>query len=383
MGFSPLQLALERNASIEVVAALLQVYPEAEDIMDSLLRVTYADKLAEAKALLASPSGSHQSVLVAAEVGQTEVLQIRTCCVCICPEPRAKGLECDAAEPHFVCDACFSFYVNLPRSVYFRNEDGKLLEVAQDSACIKCVLAPDCTAGFTVRAAAQHATPQAFEQMQRHLEDIKQVVQECSEEQVEEQRRHRRAALASMPEGERQALAARPHIEEMMNLRCPKCRGVFESFEGCVCVTCAYPGCQAKFCALCGEDAAELSHVFTCRLNPNPNSGFVSNAQWVQVMDGQRRERLQAYWTTLEHEVKGLLCADASIRKIFSDLRLDGLLSSDAFKDQAAARKASELVAKLKARAPDSEMLPLITTEVAATKLHVRSLRALLCQGTD
>ena len=45
------------------------------------------------------------------------------------------------------------------------------------------------------------------------------------------------------------------------------------------------------------------------------------------------------------------------------------------------ARKASELVAKLKARAPDSEMLPLITTEVAATKLHVRSLRALLPPG--
>ena len=56
MGSSPLQLALERNASIEVVAALLQIYPEAEGIMDSSSRVTYADKLSEAKASLASPS---------------------------------------------------------------------------------------------------------------------------------------------------------------------------------------------------------------------------------------------------------------------------------------------------------------------------------------
>ena len=46
---------------MEVVAALLQVYPEAEDIMDSLLRVTYADKLVVAKALLASPSGIRAS----------------------------------------------------------------------------------------------------------------------------------------------------------------------------------------------------------------------------------------------------------------------------------------------------------------------------------
>ena len=58
MGSSPLQLALERNASIEVVAALLQVYPEAEGIMDSSSRVTYADKLAEAKASMAPESSS-------------------------------------------------------------------------------------------------------------------------------------------------------------------------------------------------------------------------------------------------------------------------------------------------------------------------------------
>ena len=58
MGSLPLQLALERNASIEVVAALLQVYPEAEDVMDLSSRVTYADKLAEAKASMAPESSS-------------------------------------------------------------------------------------------------------------------------------------------------------------------------------------------------------------------------------------------------------------------------------------------------------------------------------------
>ena len=221
-----------------------------------------------------------------------------------------------------------------PESIFFRDEDGQLLEPARDSACIKCVLAPDCTAGVTVRTAAQHATPQAFEQMQRNLEDIKQILQQ-EQERFEEQTRIEEPR-ASMPEGERQALAARLHIEEMMILRCPKCRGAFESFLGCVCVTCAYPGCHATFCALCGEaadPAAAHSHVLTCRLNPNPNSPFVPEAQWVQLMESQRRERLQAYWTTLEHEVKGALGTDASICKIFSDLRLDGLLSSDASED--------------------------------------------------
>ena len=58
MGSLPLQLALERNASIEVVAALIQVYPEAEGVMDLSSRVTYADKLAEAKASMAPESSS-------------------------------------------------------------------------------------------------------------------------------------------------------------------------------------------------------------------------------------------------------------------------------------------------------------------------------------
>ena len=66
MGSSPLQLALERNASIEVVAALLQVYPEAEGIMDSSSRVTYADKLAEAKASMAPGSSSGNRISSAA-----------------------------------------------------------------------------------------------------------------------------------------------------------------------------------------------------------------------------------------------------------------------------------------------------------------------------
>ena len=70
MGSSPLQLALERNASIEVVAALLQIYPEAEGIMDSSSRVTYADKLAEAKASMAPESSSGVRVSAAPQLAR-------------------------------------------------------------------------------------------------------------------------------------------------------------------------------------------------------------------------------------------------------------------------------------------------------------------------
>ena len=63
----PLQLALERNASIEVVAALLQTYPEAEGMQD---RITNPDKLAEAKKLLVSPSSSRDSARATREANE-------------------------------------------------------------------------------------------------------------------------------------------------------------------------------------------------------------------------------------------------------------------------------------------------------------------------
>ena len=87
MGSLPLQLALERNASIEVVAALIQVYPEAEGVMDLSSRVTYADKLAEAKASMgirvsAAPQFAREaSELVAklkAQAPDSEVLPLIT-----------------------------------------------------------------------------------------------------------------------------------------------------------------------------------------------------------------------------------------------------------------------------------------------------------------
>ena len=62
----------------------------------------------------------------------------------------------------------------------------------------------------------------------------------------------------------------------------------------------------------------------------------MSEADWKRVIDGQRREKLQAYWRELEPEVKVALAADASIGQICRDLRLDGLLGATSFAEQVA-----------------------------------------------
>ena len=62
----------------------------------------------------------------------------------------------------------------------------------------------------------------------------------------------------------------------------------------------------------------------------------MSEAEWARIIDGERRNKLQTYWATLEPEVKDTLAADASVRQIFRDLRLDGQLGAAAFAEQVA-----------------------------------------------
>ena len=210
------------------------------------------------------------------------------------------------------------------------------MQVWTCGAGVVCGVQLQCCVGhYTIQAAAQHATPLAFETLQRHADDVKHV---ALQGEFEQWKKGYEVELAAKSEGERRALTARRHIEEMMDLHCPKCRGVFGQFVGCAALTCEYAGCHAHFCAFCLADCGGDAHphVRTCRLNPKQNEYFVSEAEWKRVIDGQRREKLQAYWRELEPEVKDALAADASICQIFRDLRLDGLLGATSFAEQVA-----------------------------------------------
>ena len=169
--------------------------------------------------------------------------------------------------------------------------------------------------------------------LQRHIDDRKQAALQAEFRQWTE---HFKADFAAKSEEERRALAVRRQIEEMMELRCPKCHGVFGAFEGCAALTCAYAGCNAHFCAFCLADcgADAHPHVRQCRLNPRANEYHVSEDVWRRIMDGQRREKLERFWPSLEPAARDSLATDASIRQILSELGLNRLLQESAFADQ-------------------------------------------------
>ena len=58
-------------------------------------------------------------------------------------------------------------------------------------------------------------------------------------------------------------------VEDVLNIRCPRCRTVFEDFSGCFNLTCSRNDCRAQFSAHCLRDYVAFPserHVPGCPL---------------------------------------------------------------------------------------------------------------------
>ena len=49
-------------------------------------------------------------------------------------------------------------------------------------------------------------------------------------------------------------------VDDILSLRCPRCRSVFLDFDGCFAITC-YTDCRAGFCGWCLKDCGDDSHA--------------------------------------------------------------------------------------------------------------------------
>ncbi|KAL3907810.1 MAG: hypothetical protein SGPRY_010041 [Prymnesium sp.] len=313
------QMLLPTGAAIAEAA-------DMERVRSELSRRTSDAQLAQLVSSMLAPQPGERPAAEEVAATLSELVNVRTCELCHCPEPLDNGLQCDGAGHHFTCDECLSAHVCRPDALH------------ADGMHVKCPLGGGdggCAACLPLTAVAQHATPLAFETLLRHADDLKQVAMQG---ELEAWKRSYQCELAAKSEEERQALAVRKHIEEMMSLRCPKCCAVFSQFEGCAALKCAYANCKAAFCAFCLADCAgdAHSHVRTCRLNPNQGQYHVSEADWSRIIDEQRREKLSAYWSTLNPKVKDNLSNDGSLTQIFRDLNLNGLLDKMVFAEQVA-----------------------------------------------
>lgn len=49
-------------------------------------------------------------------------------------------------------------------------------------------------------------------------------------------------------------------LSERLNLKCPRCKTVFDDYSGCNALTCAVPTCRGAFCSICLKDCGSNAH---------------------------------------------------------------------------------------------------------------------------
>ena len=101
------------------------------------------------------------------------------------------------------------------------------------------------------------------------------------------------AREAALTEEQRCLEKARKNIvDDILNLKCPRCKAAFIDFEGCFALKC--DSCPCGFCACCLRDCGEdaHSHVASCKEGRELHSQYFGDDKLFKKIHQDRRNRL-------------------------------------------------------------------------------------------
>jgi hypothetical protein len=224
----------------------------------------------------------------------------KPCQICMEETPATEGWLCDSdgGERHFTCDECFAGHVS-------SKVDGDLCELRLRMAAkgkVYCPLRRTDRGGNVIGCAGSSPISEAdivlharasFDAFLKNKNELLEITLRASI--TEEQKKlfkAEQARLARMSDQERVINVHRTHIvEEILTLKCPRCRAAFLDFEGCFALSCS--GCNCGICgwclADCGDDAH--AHVATCPSKPAGGQQYHGSLQQFEQVHKPRRER--------------------------------------------------------------------------------------------
>lgn len=146
----------------------------------------------------------------------------------------------------------------------------------------------------------------------------KMQVEEAKDAEFRQRLLREQAEWLRMSEEERQIRAETNEIREsILNCTCPKCKQVFQDFEGCFALKCC--SCNTAFCGWCLADCKQdaHAHVLACARNKAPNRGYYAHGSlFEQAQQRRRAELLLAY---LRDKVAPAR-AQSLVRRLLKDL---------------------------------------------------------------
>jgi hypothetical protein len=222
---------------------------------DARLRALQREaELADAMAAARAKAVARQ----AAEDARLRALQ-RECAICLDSFPLHEGVECGAEhDQHYVCNGCFDGHVRTEAATedldMLAERHGNVFCPYKKHGCAE-------TAAYADAEVARHVTAATFA---TYTEGKKKLLEMQLVKEIGEVERARFEAelhrLVHMDEQQRQAHRHGIALEDVFNLKCPRCAAVFLDFNDCCALTCSRAGCGAAFCAWCQQDCGGDAH---------------------------------------------------------------------------------------------------------------------------
>jgi hypothetical protein len=141
---------------------------------------------------------------------------------------------------------------------------------------------------------------------------------EAEKKLMEEEAERVKQRLAQMSKLEREVYDHRLRIiDEVFNIKCPRCKAVLTDFDGSLALICSR--CSCGFCAVCLSDCGKDAH--SCARRCSGGSVYGTQDQFLEHQRRRRQQLLDTYLAGITNaNVKELLFE--KIRKDAKDLQL-------------------------------------------------------------
>jgi len=216
------------------------------------------------------------------------------------------GIEC--LQGHFHCCQCVS---TLTKDLLKIENRGKCAALEGQVMC--CKYPTQCNAAsFDHRDLARMLSTEDFHALNSAKIEIMQAQMKLEfEAEMQVQLAEELLRMEALGARARKVLMARKHVEEeILQMKCPRCKTAFYDFEGCFAISCS--SCPCKFCGWCLHDCAggdAHPHVRGCGKVPPGVDALFPQMPTVrgafETMHKQRcQERINVYLQTLDLDIR-------------------------------------------------------------------------------
>uniref|UniRef100_A0A0G4G9U7 Protein kinase domain-containing protein n=1 Tax=Chromera velia CCMP2878 TaxID=1169474 RepID=A0A0G4G9U7_9ALVE len=212
-----------------------------------------------------------------------ESAETAQCVACFEILLRDRGVSCTDRARHFLCAECLNRQMDAHTRIDAEYSDVRARFKAAGSK-VSCCASGCPSDAYPHTELSRHLQPDIHSQWEAARQEAAEERLRAEMETEYEQRLQR----ALMEDGAQRRV--REIVEEVLTLKCPRCRSAFLDFRGCVALTCAR--CSCGFCGYCLQDcgADAHAHVPQCPLGEGM---FVCVRRWKELQRQRQRAKLE------------------------------------------------------------------------------------------